>query len=286
MRDAEWTTATTSAEGKVELATGVEAVTGIDMVRAVTPDALTDRLAEPGAIGETTPAAGLFTTLSTTSDITIGSGGDPADSGTIRLKNADSIVWEAAPTGADIIGILVDSDEAVQIGSADATAVEVTTDSTGTAEVVLPAGSIDGTEILDDTIDSSEYVDGSIDSVHLNSISESTVLAEPDQLQPISDAWLIKYFPAETYPSGVVIDALHITSSATCTDVLNFEEWAQDGTVSSSTVEAITLSGTFTEDDGTLADSAIAADGRLMVDLDATPDDIGFLEITVIFHAN
>ena len=116
--------------------------------------------------------------------------------------------------------------------------------------------------------------------------SKSTVLAEPDQLQPISDAWLIAYFPAETYPSGVTIDAIHITSSATCTDVLNFEEWAQDATSSSSTVEEITLSGTFTEDDGTLTDAAVAADGRLMVDLPATPTDIGFLEITVIYHAN
>ena len=85
---------------------------------------------------------------------------------------------------------------------------------------------------------------------------------------------------------GVTIDAIHITTSATCTDVLNFEEWAQDGTSATSTVEEITLSGTFTEDDGTLADASIAADGRLMVDLPATPTDIAFYEITVIYHAN
>lgn len=116
--------------------------------------------------------------------------------------------------------------------------------------------------------------------------SVSTVLAEPDQLQPISDAWLVHYFPAETYPSGVTIDAIHITTSATCVDVLNFEEWGQSATTATATVEAITLSGTFTEDDGTLADSSIAADGRLMVDLEASGDDIAFMEITVIFHAN
>jgi hypothetical protein len=85
-------------------------------------------------------------------DFTVGTGGDPADSGTFRLKNADSFVWEASPAGTDIVGILVDANEAVQIGSAGATAVELTTDGTGTAEIVLPTGSIDSTEILDDTI--------------------------------------------------------------------------------------------------------------------------------------
>ena len=50
------TAATTSAAGIVELATGAEAVTGTDTSRALTPDALTDRIAAPGAIGGTTPA--------------------------------------------------------------------------------------------------------------------------------------------------------------------------------------------------------------------------------------
>ena len=113
-----------------------------------------------------------------------------------------------------------------------------------------------------------------------------TTLSEPDQLQPISDAWRIAYFPAEVYPSGVTINSIHITTSATCTDVLNFEEWTQSGTTSSSTVESITLSGTFTEDDGTLADASIAADGRLMVDLPATPTDIAFMEIAITFTPN
>jgi len=94
MRDAEWTSATTSAEGKVELATGAEAVTGTDTDRAVTPDALTDRIAAPGAIGGTTPGTGAFTTVSTTGALTVGTGGDAADAGTIRLKNGDIIAWE------------------------------------------------------------------------------------------------------------------------------------------------------------------------------------------------
>ena len=115
--------------------------------------------------------------------------------------------------------------------------------------------------------------------------SPPIVLAEPDQLQPIADAWQLMYFPAEQYPYGVTITALHISTSATCTDALNFEEWSNNGTAWSTdaTVEAITLSGTFTEDDGTLADSAIAADAYLYVDLPASPTDIGSYEITVCY---
>jgi hypothetical protein len=52
-------------------------------------------------------------------------------------------------------------------GSADITDHTFTTDGTGTAEIVLPAGSIDGTEILDDTVDSPEYAANSIDDEHL-----------------------------------------------------------------------------------------------------------------------
>jgi len=190
---------------------------------------------------------------------------------------------DAGAAGGDSVsvdGVGVTDPDLVSTGDIDVV------DTSNTITFNLNADVVDETKIADDGVDSEHYNDRSVDSVHINSYSDSTVLAEPDQLQPISDAWLIKYFPAETFPSGVTIDAIHITTSATCTDVLNFEEWTQSGTSSSSTVEEITLSGTFTEDDGTLSDASIAADGRLMVDLPATPTDIAFYEITVIYHAN
>ena len=60
-----------SAAGKLELATDAEAVTGSDTARAVTPANLTARLAAPGAIGGTTPAAGTFTTITPNTGITL-----------------------------------------------------------------------------------------------------------------------------------------------------------------------------------------------------------------------
>lgn len=62
---------TESAAGKLELATDAEAVTGSDTARAVTPANLTARLAAPGAIGGTTPAAGTFTTITPNSGISL-----------------------------------------------------------------------------------------------------------------------------------------------------------------------------------------------------------------------
>jgi len=55
--------ASATAQGKVELATDAEAVTGSDTARAVTPANLTARLAAPGAIGGTTAAAITGTTI-------------------------------------------------------------------------------------------------------------------------------------------------------------------------------------------------------------------------------
>lgn len=55
--------ATTSSPGVVQLATNAETVTGSNATHAVTPANVTARLAAPGAIGGTTPAAGTFTSV-------------------------------------------------------------------------------------------------------------------------------------------------------------------------------------------------------------------------------
>lgn len=45
-------------------------------------------------------------------------GADPADTGRIRLSNADSIAWEASPAGTDVIGIQVNASEQLLLGVA------------------------------------------------------------------------------------------------------------------------------------------------------------------------
>ena len=63
----------TTATGVVEIATDAEAVTGTSDSVVMTPGTTTARLAEPPAIGGTTPAAGTFTQL----DVNVGASGDP-----------------------------------------------------------------------------------------------------------------------------------------------------------------------------------------------------------------
>lgn len=162
------------------------------------------------------------------------------------------------------------------------------------------AVSIDGVGVTDpdfvstgdiDFVDTANTVtanlnDNSVDANHISTFTLSPiVLAEPDTLQGISDAWPLYHFIAETYPSGVTITSIHITTSSTCTDVLNFEEWSNDGSTWSTdaTVENITLSGVHTEDDGILADANVAADSWLYIDLDDSPTDINYMSITISF---
>lgn len=57
------TSATTTSEGVVELATDAETVTGTSDSIVTTPGNITARMAAPGTIGGTTPAGATFTTL-------------------------------------------------------------------------------------------------------------------------------------------------------------------------------------------------------------------------------
>ena len=145
-------------------------------------------------------------------------------------------------------------------------------------------------ELITSAVTSTElnYLDGVTKNIQdqLDLITpDPIILAEPDQLQPIADAWPVFHFLAERYLSGVTITSIHVSTASACTDVLNFEEWSNDGSswTTDSTVEQITLSGVHTEDDGTLSDASIAADSWLYVDLPDTPTDTPYYSITISF---
>lgn len=100
--------ATTTVEGKVELATSAEAVTGTDTTRAVVPSGLTARLAAPGAIGGTTPAAGSFTTLTASSTASVTS--TLTASATIELGHAtDTTLSRSAAGVLAVEGVVIPS---------------------------------------------------------------------------------------------------------------------------------------------------------------------------------
>jgi len=86
--------ASTTQRGTLETSTDAESVTGTSDAVAVTPASLTARLAAPGVIGGTTPAAGTFTNV-TVNDILAIDGGAVTDnigqatlvSGTVTVLN-------------------------------------------------------------------------------------------------------------------------------------------------------------------------------------------------------
>jgi len=70
-----------------------------------------------GTVGATTPTTGVFTTVtgntSVTSPIHSSNAGDPADSGILRLGNAELIAWESSPASTDVTLSVNASEQAV-----------------------------------------------------------------------------------------------------------------------------------------------------------------------------
>jgi len=75
-------------------------------------------------------------------------GSDPADAGTIRLENADDIMFEADAAGTDVNALTVDSSEIVQIASSGAAGVVITPATTVTGALTLSSTLSDGTATL------------------------------------------------------------------------------------------------------------------------------------------
>lgn len=95
--------ATTAQRGTLETSTDAESVTGTSILVAVTPASLTARLAAPGAIGGTTPAAGTFTNLTANGTInlnTVGAGITSINTGGTGALNLGNATGNTAVTGS------------------------------------------------------------------------------------------------------------------------------------------------------------------------------------------
>ncbi|MCP4262753.1 MAG: hypothetical protein GY774_35390 [Planctomycetes bacterium] len=148
-------------------------------------------------------------------------GGAPEDYVTHTIANAGTYTIDVTSDGTaavsfpDIVnvGVGIDGIGAVDMdyGSVDITDHTFVTDSTGTAEIVLPAGSIDGTEILDDTVDSDDYAAASIDAEHLAADIVSEAYIADDGID------------SEHYNDGS-IDAVHLAA-----DIIEETKIADDG---------------------------------------------------------
>lgn len=114
---------------------------------------------------------------------------------------------------------------------------------------------------------------------------ETFSIVEPDQVQGITDDVVLKHFMADAFPNGAVITDIAISSSSAYTsETFLVEEWDVRAGSTQSTVESITISSQYQEDDGTLSDGAMAADSFLVVNLDDTPEDKAEAEITIVYY--
>ncbi len=113
------------------------------------------------------------------------------------------------------------------------------------------------------------------------------IMAEPDQLAGISDTWPLFFFDSTTFPNGVTVTSINISTDVACVDVLNIEEWINDGTAwtVNSTIDNITLSGISTTET-TITDSLVAAGSWVYLDLPATPSNIAFYSVTLTYTKN
>ena len=126
-----------------------------------------------GPVGSVTPATGTFTTLvgdtvQTDTAVNFATNGDSInnatddtfvfnreDSGTVTITSSDD------NTNADLT-VTAGGTGSMILGSASVSSVTISTDGTGNSEVVLPAESIEGNEIADETITSDNIDDGTI----------------------------------------------------------------------------------------------------------------------------
>lgn len=95
--------ASTTQRGTLETSTDAESVTGTSAVVAVTPASLTARLAAPGAIGGTTPAAGTFTTVAAGTTVTAGTD-LVSTAGNVLIQGAGKQLRVEGGAATDFIG--------------------------------------------------------------------------------------------------------------------------------------------------------------------------------------
>jgi hypothetical protein len=125
-------------------------------------------------------------------------------------------------------------------------------------------------------------VDANDNSLRLYGSAERVI---PDGVQAVSDAIPILTVESTWAPAGITIRDIYLKTSASSTYSINLEEWTSPTDGAPTTIEAVaTSSTTEAEDDGTLADGAIAAGSLIFVDLPATAES--WIQVTFTYTVN
>ena len=120
-------------------------------------DANANMAIQAGGTGALTLGDAASTTAITSSDWAIGATGIATGLGAITSDGTIQSGGTFTATGA--VTYDAGGASAIIVGSADVTSITLTTDGSGTAEVVLPLQSVAGAEILNDTVEATEIDD-------------------------------------------------------------------------------------------------------------------------------
>jgi len=150
-----------------------------------------------------------------------------------------------------------------------------------------PTTDASGETAIDNNNSFIEFYDGTA-SRHLGALQVRTfTIIEPDVARTKTDDIILFHVMADAFPFGITIKDIALSTSANCTDTHVIEEWSNRAGSTQATIESIAMSSTnYQEDDGTLSDSAIAADAFININLDDNTDDIASLEVTITFWIN
>jgi hypothetical protein len=266
-------------------------------------------MAEPGAIGGTTPAALTCTTFSS------GGGGFTGDADGDTEHRSITITKQAGIAGSSLLYEANAADENGKGWMGPASVAGNTfyqfhnSDPTANQFMVFgaPVGGVSAQSWADwgdvpsgadpsTTSGGNTAVDTNDHFIEFYSDASRVVgalqcetfpIIEPDTIQGITDDVELKHFMADAFPHGVTIKDIWISASAAYTaETFLFEEWDDRAGSTQTTIESIVANAQTEEDDGALADPNLAADSYLMVNLDDTPEDMAQVSFTITYWIN
>lgn len=191
---------------------------------------------------------------------------DVATTGGITVAAAQGLDTNAA----GILNIGTTNATSVIIGSASLTTLTVTTDGTGTAEVVLPADSIDSTEILDDTIAATDLSDSLCLQVVVVEINPTEVGATDDYINLVDNSFSTTETDENMFMAPIALKIDNLRAEIDVAPGVGNDQWAitiRDDVAS--TTLTCTIDETATSCIDSVSAVSIAAGSKLAILVDS-----------------
>ena len=112
----------------------------------------------------------------------------------------------------------------------------------------------------------------------------SKTIVDPDGIQTTEDAVPLLFVADDWAPFGITIKDIHLAADASNSGTYVLEEWTAPATWGSDIESVAFVAALTAEDDGTLADSAIATNTWVFVDMDTTA--LNWLMVTFTYYIN